>query len=54
MAVHVCSPYTCTFGGGGSGSNWLTIVGLSSSKYPEHVLLPGADHRLAYSTTLEI
>ena len=42
--------------GGGCGSNWLTIVGLStcSSKYPEHVLLLAADHRLAHSATLEI
>ena len=40
--------------GGGCGSNWLTIVGLSSSKHPENVSLLGADHRLAYSATLEI
>jgi hypothetical protein len=36
---------------GGGGSNWLTIVGLSSSKYLEHMLFVGADHRLAYSAT---
>ena len=33
------------------GSNWPTIVGLSNSKYPEQVLLLGADRRLAYSCT---
>jgi len=37
--------------GGGCGSNWLTLAGLSSSKYLEHMLLPGADHRLACSAT---
>ena len=40
--------------GGGCGSNWLIIAGLSTSKYLEHMLLPGADRRLACSATLVI
>ena len=52
--VYVYAPYSCTFGGGRGGSNWLTLVRLSSSKYLEHVLLLGADHMLAYPATLVI
>ena len=47
-------PTRVRLGGGGCGSNWLTIVGSSSSKYLEHMLLLGADRRLACSATLVI